>query len=115
MSRSNSASAADGHSLREHLEATNHAAAYDELRRLVERAAPITLETILHLHALVLHDIHDTAGQFRQTSVFIRGSNHRPPPARQVPALMAQWVRYTEQAQAEPRGRSPRRRHVPGL
>src|SRR5437660_2241914 len=58
-----------GHSLREHLEATNHATAYDELRRLVEQMAPITLETILHLQALVLHDIHDTAGQFRQTSV----------------------------------------------
>src|SRR5947209_20540748 len=41
-----------GHSLREHLEATNHAAAYDELRGLDERAAPITLETILHFDAL---------------------------------------------------------------
>src|SRR2546421_12863274 len=29
-----------GHSLREHLEATNHAAAYDQLRRLVEQTAP---------------------------------------------------------------------------
>ena len=28
-----------GHSLREHLEATNHADAFDELRRLVESAA----------------------------------------------------------------------------
>jgi hypothetical protein len=35
-------------------------------------------------------------GQFRQTSVFIRGSNHRPPPARQVPELMAQLVRWLE-------------------
>src|SRR6266699_4076886 len=39
-----------GHSLREHLEATNHANAYDEMRRLVEKSTPITLETILRLH-----------------------------------------------------------------
>src|SRR5258708_18813370 len=30
-----------GHSLHEHLEATNHAAAFDELRRLVEGSVPL--------------------------------------------------------------------------
>ncbi len=85
-----------GHSLREHLEATNHAKAFDELIRSVERSTPITLDTILRLHALVLHDIHETAGQFRQTQVYIRGSEHRPPPADQVPGFVSQWIRWQE-------------------
>src|SRR5258708_20520198 len=36
-----------GHSLREHLEATNHPNAYDEILRLVEQPTPITLQPIL--------------------------------------------------------------------
>jgi Fic family protein len=85
-----------GHSLREHLEATNHAKAFDELIRLVEHSTPITLETILRFHTFVLHDIHETAGQFRQTQVYIRGSEHRPPPADQVPEYVAQWIQWLE-------------------
>jgi Fic family protein len=85
-----------GHSLREHLEATNHADAFDELRRLVESAASITTDTVLRLHALVLHDLHELAGQWRQQPVYIRGSDLRPPPADQVPALMTQWIAWLE-------------------
>lgn len=85
-----------GHSLREHLEATNHATAFDELRSFVEHSPPITLETVLRLHSLVLHELNETAGQFRQTQVFIRGSEHRPPPSRQVPTLMMQWIRWLD-------------------
>jgi Fic family protein len=71
-----------GHTLREHLEATNHAEAYDHLRTLLERHAPITLDTILELHALVLGAIHPTAGQFRTTAVSIRDSD-----------LVVNWVK----------------------
>jgi len=85
-----------GHTLREHLEATNHAKAFDELQRLAQGSAPITLETILHLHALVLHDIEESAGTFRQQPVYIRGSDLRPPQASQVPYLMQQWVDWLE-------------------
>ncbi len=83
-----------GHSLREHLEATNHAKALDKLHHLAQGSTSITLETILHLHALVLHDIEASAGMFRQQPVYIRGSDLRPPEARQVPQLMEQWVRW---------------------
>lgn len=83
-----------GHSLREHLEATNHAKAFDELRRLAEGRTSISLETILRLHTLVLHDIEESAGAWRTHPVYIRGSDHRPPDARQVPELMEQWVRW---------------------
>ncbi|MBV9231010.1 MAG: Fic family protein [Chloroflexi bacterium] len=83
-----------GHSLREHLEATNHAKAFDELRRLAESRHPLTLDTILRLHALVVHDIEEEAGTWRSQPVYIRGSDHRPPDARQVPELMRQWVHW---------------------
>jgi Fic family protein len=85
-----------GHSLREHLEATNHANAYDEMRRLVEKSTPITLETILRLHALVLHDLDEAPGKWREHPVYIRGSELRPPPAKEVPMYMAQWVHWLE-------------------
>src|SRR5215469_9206807 len=49
-----------GHSIREHLEATNHAGAYDLLYQLTNRNEPITIETILKLHSLVLHDLNPT-------------------------------------------------------
>src|SRR6266481_5643137 len=45
----------DGHPLREYLEATNHAEAFDTLPALVER--PIIVETVQHLHALVMAKI----------------------------------------------------------
>ena len=85
-----------GHTLREYLEATNHAIAFDELIHLVDHASPTILETILHLHATILHDLHETAGQFREESVSIRGNKRRPPPAGQVPTLVAQWIRRQE-------------------
>jgi Fic family protein len=83
-----------GHTLREHLEATNHAEAYDHLRTLVESHAPVTLDMILSLHALVLGNIHPTAGQFRTQAVSIRGSDLVPPHSSQVPGLMREWVAW---------------------
>jgi len=86
-----------GHSIREHLEATNHAGAYDLLRQLTERGSPITIEIILQLHALVLHDLNPTAGQFRQQPVYVRGSDLITPHHSKVPELMRQWVIWVNQ------------------
>ncbi len=81
---------ADGHPLREYLEATNHAEAFDTLSALVER--PITLETVQRLHALVMDKIDPQAGELRRVQVYIRGAPFTPPPARDVPLYLAQWV-----------------------
>jgi fido (protein-threonine AMPylation protein) len=83
-----------GHSIREHLEATNHAGAYDLLRQLTDRNTRITIETILELHALVLHDLNPTVGQFRQLPVYIRGSDLVTAHHSQVPGLMREWVAW---------------------
>jgi Fic family protein len=82
----------DGHPLREYLEATNHAEAFDTLLKLVER--PITVATVETLHRLVMAKIDPHAGEVRTVSVFIRGAPFTPPPARDVPLYLAQWVRW---------------------
>ena len=87
-----------GHSIREHLEATNHAGAYDLLRQLTDRGTQLSVETILELHDLVLHDLNTTAGQFRQQSVYIRGSDLVTPHFKDVPGLMRQWVAWVNDA-----------------
>jgi fido (protein-threonine AMPylation protein) len=90
-----------GHSLREHLEATNHAGAYDRLLQLTGAEAPVTLQTILELHALVLHDLNPTAGQFRTVPVYIRGSDLVTPHHSQIPELMQQWVAWVNETTTE--------------
>ena len=54
----------DGHPLREYLEATNHAEAFDALLSLVEH--PVTMETIQRLHSLVMDKIDPHAGELRK-------------------------------------------------
>lgn len=85
-----------GHSLREHLEATNHAAAYNAVVALAGAATPIDTAAICELHRLVTDRILDEPGQFRRGAVSIRGSQLVPPPAREVPGLMAAWVGWLD-------------------
>ncbi len=82
----------EGHPLREYLETTNHAEAFDFLDTLV--STQTSLETVLKIHGLVMDKILKEAGQLRTVQVYIRGSNHRPPPAHDVPLYMMQWVRW---------------------
>lgn len=93
-----------GHSLKEHLEATNHAAAYARMAALADARTQLTVETVLELHRRVTDRILDEPGQFRRGAVSIRGSQLTPPPARDVPALMDTWVAWLngEDRQYEP-------------
>jgi Fic family protein len=81
-----------GHPLREYLEATNHAEAYQYVTSFIEKRERITLTTILTLHSLVMDKILESKGRFRAVPVYIRGSNMTPPPAHQVERLMHEWV-----------------------
>lgn len=83
-----------GHSLREYLEATNHAEAFSYLITLTDAHTPITVETILELHRLTMQKILDEAGRFRRTAVSIRGARLTPPVAAQVPGLIAEWAAW---------------------
>lgn len=83
-----------GHPLREHLEVTNHAKAYDALERLAR--TPLDLETVLFLHRLVKAQIDEDAGQLRTGPVHIRGASFTPPPAKDLPLYLAQWTRWLQ-------------------
>jgi Fic family protein len=83
-----------GHSLKEHMEAVNHAAAYDFMRDLAQREADLDEAALLQLHALIMHDLIDPPGTYRRGAVFISGSEHRPPHHTQVPGLMADWFAW---------------------
>jgi len=93
-----------GHTLREYLEATNHAEAFDYLIKLADERTPITVETVLELHRLTMATILEGAGAFRRTAVSIRGARLTPPAPAQVPGLIAEWVAWVggEGAQYEP-------------
>ncbi len=82
----------DGHPLREYLEATNHAEAFDVLPTLVDQ--PITVETIQRLHRLVMDKIDPHAGVLRTVQVYVRGAPFTPPPAKDVALYIEQWVQW---------------------
>jgi cell filamentation protein, protein adenylyltransferase len=81
-----------GHTMREHLEAVQHAAAYTLLLDLARAGAPIDEIAIGQLHALVMRDLVDAPGQYRSGAVYISGSEYRPPHYSQVPQLMRDLV-----------------------
>lgn len=86
-----------GKSLKEHLEATNHATALDFVRSLVKRKpASLTEREILTIHEIILKGIDDAnAGVYRNVPVRIAGSSVVMPNPRKVPDLMerfAEWV-----------------------
>jgi Fic family protein len=83
-----------GHSLREHLEAANHAQAFAYLTRLIEQRTPITIGVIRTLNGLIVDKLIDRPGQFRNGPVTIRGARVQPPSATRVAALMHEWVAW---------------------
>ena len=69
-----------GKSMREHLEAINHAEAIDYIRDFAKSNMEISERTIREIHALVLHGIdRENAGRYRSVPVMILGSRHTPP------------------------------------
>jgi len=88
-----------GHTLREYQEAANHAQAYDYILSLLsdeQKKQPLTQDILLTIHSHVMKSILDEtqAGQWRVVPVYIRGSNMTPPPARDVPGLMREWLEW---------------------
>jgi len=79
-----------GKPLKDHLEATNHAAAYDWIKKLVKKKPhQIDENVVLGIHRLVLKSIDDAnAGAYRRLPVRIAGSPVILPNPAKVPALM---------------------------
>lgn len=87
-----------GKSMREHLEAINHAEAIVLLEELVQQKTPLNRFVLLQLHGLILRNIdRDNAGVYRRVPVRISGSSHIPPEPWQLDALMdAYFEQYTQ-------------------
>jgi fido (protein-threonine AMPylation protein) len=85
-----------GHPLREHLEATNHAAAFDHLMSLTDVHTPFSLDIVLYLHQIVMGGIDPSAGRFRQRAVYVRGAPLTPPPPEAVPDMTATWLQWLD-------------------
>lgn len=91
-----------GKSLREHLEATNHAEALLYVRELVEEQLPFTERELKTIHGLILSGIdRRNAGTYRRVPVGIRGSRHRPPEPYLIAKQMEDYFRFYEENQAQ--------------
>lgn len=85
-----------GKSLKEHLEATNHAAALDIVNKLAAKKPSALREShLLSLHALILKGIDDTStGHYRSVPVRISGSAVVLPNPRKMPELMEDFCAW---------------------
>lgn len=82
-----------GKTLKEHLEAINHADAMDFIQGLVrKKREDITQRDVLDIHALILKKIDDeNAGRYRNVAVRIRGADVILPNPMKVPELMDEF------------------------
>src|SRR2546426_2984312 len=77
-----------GKSLREHLEATNNAQAFDWIWGKAKPGLRVDHGTIRALHEIVTRGILESAGRYRKEQVWITGASHvPPPPGRIIPLL----------------------------
>lgn len=82
-----------GKSMREHLEAINHAEAIDYIRDFAKSDIEISERTIKEIHSLVLHGINrENAGRYRTVPVMISGSTHVPPQPYLLEKLMEDFI-----------------------
>jgi len=83
-----------GKSVREHLEATNHASALSHVKMLA-RNKEVIEQDILAIHNLILKGIDDAnAGRYRNVSVRIAGSAVIMPNPQKVPILMTAFMHW---------------------
>lgn len=82
-----------GKTLKEHLEAINHADAMDFIQGLVrKKREDIRERDVLDIHALILKKIDDTnAGRYRNVAVRIRGADIILPNPLKIPELMDEF------------------------
>jgi Fic family protein len=77
-----------GKSLREHLEATNNAQAFDWIWGKARPGLRVDHRTIQALHEIVTRGILDSAGRYREGQVRITGASHVPPPPGRIVSLL---------------------------
>ena len=84
-----------GKPLKDHLEAKNHTEALTFVFDLIDKDKRHTFseQLIRTLHQLVVLDTEkEWAGKYRTSNVLITGTDHKPPEAIRVPALMGEMI-----------------------
>ena len=91
-----------GKSMREHLEAINHAEAISYIKDVAKQDIEISERTIKEIHALILHGIdRENAGKYRTVPVMISGSTHMPPQPYLIEKLMEDFILRFKQMETE--------------
>lgn len=92
----------EGKSIQEHLEAINHAKAFEFIQTLIDKTSKdITEQTVLDIHALILHNIDPTnVGRYRSVPVRIAGSAVIMPNPIKVPPLMKEFIEWLHQKES---------------
>ncbi|MDR2840136.1 MAG: Fic family protein [Paludibacter sp.] len=83
-----------GKSMREHLEAINHAQAVEFIKEIATADIDISERIVKEIHAIILHGINrEEAGKYRSVPVMIVGSKHLPPQPYLIEPQMEQFIR----------------------
>lgn len=91
-----------GKSMREHLEAINHAEAISYIKDIAKQDIEISERTIKEIHALILHGIdRENAGRYRNVPVMISGSTHMPPQPYLIEKQMEDFILRFKRMEAE--------------
>ena len=91
-----------GKSMREHLEAVNHAEAIDYIREFAQSNVEISERTIKEIHAIILHGINrENAGRYRSVPVRIVGSAHIPPQPYLVDKQMEDFMIHFQEMETQ--------------
>jgi Fic family protein len=84
-----------GKSLREHMEAVDHAEAFDMVYRMASGNEPIDEYSIKALHSAVMRRSDPAqAGQYRRENVFITGAGFTPPDSSEIPLEMVKLFEW---------------------
>ena len=83
-----------GKSLREHLEATNLAEAYDLIEAIAKEKREIDHTTIQQIHEVVVRGIRVEAGKYRVHNVRITGATKTPPDFSKVTRMMDDLIAF---------------------
>ena len=91
-----------GKSMREHLEAINHAQAVDFIKDIARQKIEVSERTIKEIHAIVLHGINrENAGRYRTVPVMITGSAHMPPQPYLIEKQMEDFILRFQQMERD--------------
>jgi Fic family protein len=91
-----------GKSLREHLEATNNAKAFDLIEDIAKKKKPIDYVTIQQIHEVVTAGILEEAGKYRRINVRITGAVKTPPDWSNIVKLMDELVKKISESKTHP-------------